>query len=108
MSERTRLDEQIDEAIEELIQDDIEGFSLVTSDGENYTHTWFGPRVSVPGDSIRHPYTLLLAAAFDSFSNISDGDAEDLFIAVMQATVERFDSTAFDLHHYEPLEGDDV
>ena len=109
MAERPQLDDQIDEAIAELISDDLEGFALVTSTGQEFTEVWYGPQSTVPEESPRHPNTMMVAALVDTFARltsetpqgeIDEDDVVEFLTSVAQAIHGRLDPDEYGIEYY--------
>jgi len=112
MGKRTQLDDQIDEAIAELISDELEGFALVTSTGQEFTEVWYGPQSTVPEESPRHPNTMMVASLVNTFVRITSETPEgeidedrvvEFLTSVAQAIHGRLDCDEYGIEYYHEL-----
>jgi hypothetical protein len=89
MGDRTVRDECIDDAVAELIRDDLDAFLLVTKHGDDCTVEHYAPG-TVEGAPTIPMYPLLLAAGVNHICSLSAATTEDILTGVIHAGEHHF------------------
>lgn len=100
MSDRSQLDEGVDEAITELTDDDLQAFMLITTTGSGTTHTWYAPEETW-GDTQVPVAQMLLGGLVNSYSNMTGQSAKEVAAAAAYTADEYLPDDGFQVDREE-------